>query len=369
VRIQLPETQGLNRLKMAKILIIGAGVVGLTTALELKRDNADHQITVAAQHIPGDISLEYTSPFAGANWHSFATKEDTRLQDFDKLTYSRLIELAETDANAGIWILPDVSYFTAHELKNQSYDELIPWFSGFVDDFKILEESELPQGIVFGFKFKGVVISVPIYLNYLYAKNIALGNIVKRVKKIESVDEARNLHSETKADLVINCSGLLSSQLLGYTDSAASYPVRGQTLLVRNNASKTSAVSGFQGYDDEMLYIMPRKEGGSIIGGCFLVNNDDGNEDPELTERICQRAVKYAPELVDAKFKNNPTLMDIVKVNVGLRPFRNGGIRIERDPQKPWLIHNYGAGAGGYQGSYGFSKRVTQIVNHLPSKF
>lgn len=337
---------------MTKVLVIGAGVVGLTTALELKRDDPTRVITIAAQHIPGDLSLDYTSPFAGANWHSFATKEDKRLQGYDKEGYRRLVELAETDKTSGIWVQQDVSY--------SSEKEEIPWFLDFVDDFKVLKGSELPPGAVHGTSFKGIVISVPIYLNYLYSKNIGLGNIIKRVKKFTSVDEAREREN---ADLVVNCSGLLSSRLGGYSDEAKSYPVRGQTLLVRNSAANVVSMSGFPGYDNETLYIMPRKEGGSIIGGCFIVNDGNGEEDKGLTQRTCQRAVKYAPELVDSSFRNNPTQIDIVRVNVGLRPFRDGGIRIGRDPEKPWLIHDYGAGAGGYQGSYGFSKEVVRIMS------
>lgn len=46
------------------IIVIGAGVIGITTALALKR-NGYKNVTVVAKHIPGDKSIEYTSPFAG----------------------------------------------------------------------------------------------------------------------------------------------------------------------------------------------------------------------------------------------------------------------------------------------------------------
>lgn len=44
-----------------------AGVVGLTSALLLARDNKDNVITVVAKHMPGDYDILYTSPWAGAN--------------------------------------------------------------------------------------------------------------------------------------------------------------------------------------------------------------------------------------------------------------------------------------------------------------
>jgi glycine/D-amino acid oxidase-like deaminating enzyme len=56
---------------MASIVVIGyelmeadyrAGVAGLTTALVLARKG--YKVTVVARHVPGDLSTEYTSPWA-----------------------------------------------------------------------------------------------------------------------------------------------------------------------------------------------------------------------------------------------------------------------------------------------------------------
>ena len=43
------------------IVIIGAGVIGLTTAVFLAEEG--HKVTVIAAHVPGDKSIEYTSPW------------------------------------------------------------------------------------------------------------------------------------------------------------------------------------------------------------------------------------------------------------------------------------------------------------------
>lgn len=40
---------------------------GLTTALELSK-NSTYKVTVVAKHMPGDYDIEYTSPWAGANY-------------------------------------------------------------------------------------------------------------------------------------------------------------------------------------------------------------------------------------------------------------------------------------------------------------
>jgi D-amino-acid oxidase len=52
------------------IIILGAGVTGLTTALKLNSGPtpAQYDITIIAAHFPGDESIDYTSPKAGADW-------------------------------------------------------------------------------------------------------------------------------------------------------------------------------------------------------------------------------------------------------------------------------------------------------------
>ncbi|KAJ0306750.1 hypothetical protein COL5a_006106 [Colletotrichum fioriniae] len=48
------------------IVVLGAGVSGLTAALLLSKSKGN-SITVISKHMPGDYDIEYTSPWAGAN--------------------------------------------------------------------------------------------------------------------------------------------------------------------------------------------------------------------------------------------------------------------------------------------------------------
>lgn len=43
------------------VVILGAGVIGLTNAVLLAE--AGYVVTVIAAHVPGDQSIEYTSPW------------------------------------------------------------------------------------------------------------------------------------------------------------------------------------------------------------------------------------------------------------------------------------------------------------------
>jgi D-amino-acid oxidase len=312
----------------------------------------------------------YASPYAGANWQSFATPEDKNLQEIDKLGYKKFLQLADGEPRSGVWTTENLSYFTDYEVSAQkgNFKEMIPWYRDFVDDFKIIDSLKLPPGIGFAHSFKGVVISVPTYLKFLVQQNKEIGNKLKKIPIIYSIEKARDYHSSgKKADYVVNATGLSATSIKGVEDNKLTFPVRGQVLLVKNNARIQYHVHGFPGFPNELLYIMPRKEGGTIIGGCFLPGETNKAEDKDLTERIIRRALKYAPELIDPSFKKNPLKIEIARVNVGFRPFREDGARVELDKSRKWLIHNYGAGGGGYQGSYGLAKKVVDIFkSELP---
>lgn len=348
---------------MVKVVVLGAGVVGLTTAIEIKKWNPNLEITIAAHHFPGDLDPSYTSPWAGANWQSFATGQDLQQQEIDKPGYEKFVRLAKNDPRAGVWIVDDTSYHTKYEVAEAkgNFQSFIPWYKDTVQGFKILDEEKIPfDDISFGTTFKGVVITVPIYLSYLIQQNKELGNKFKKIPLIKNIKEVKSLTNNP--DYVINATGLGATKIQGVEDKKINFPVKGQTLLVKNSAKSTISVLGFPGMPDEMLYVMPRRDGGSIIGGCFRPGDESTTEDKELTSRLIRRATKYVPELVSPKFKNNPTKIEIERVNIGFRPFREDGPRIEVDPKYKWLIHDYGAGAGGYQGSVGMGRKVVEVL-------
>lgn len=94
-----------------------AGVIGLTTAMLLSQD-ANNKVMVAAKHMPGDYDIEYTSPWAGANYLPYATyfyddkilanvihrvgQENSKIGQWEKATWPHLQELARNCPEAGI---------------------------------------------------------------------------------------------------------------------------------------------------------------------------------------------------------------------------------------------------------------------------
>ena len=73
-----------------------------------------------------------------------------------------------------------------------------------------------------------------------------------------------------------------------------------------------------------------------------------------------KRAVDLFPVLTNGKGIER---LSVIRHNVGLRPLREGGVRLEREKiDGVWVVHNYGHGGFGYQSSYGCSKVAVKLV-------
>lgn len=85
-----------------------------------------------------------------------------------------------------------------------------------------------------------------------------------------------------------------------------------------------------------------------------------------LAQRIMERAVKLCPQLVPAGC--GAEALRVVRHQVGLRPFREGGPRIERETLEDdelgplRIVHCYGSGSFGFQASYGMANKAVRLV-------
>ena len=117
----------------------------------------------------------------------------------------------------------------------------------------------------------------------------------------------------------INATGLGARTLV---PDMAMYPTRGQTILVRGEASKVSTFEGI----GLIRYVLPRKGSGtSLLGGTKQAGNWDTVPDERTTREILEGCKVLAPELLgkDGEF-------EVLRVQVGLRPSRDGGARVEK---------------------------------------
>lgn len=82
-------------------LTVSAGIIGLDVAFTLAEQGYGKSILVVAEHLPGDTSIRYTSPWAGANF-SLISGSDKNALRWDQLGYARLKKLFNTYGEASM---------------------------------------------------------------------------------------------------------------------------------------------------------------------------------------------------------------------------------------------------------------------------
>jgi D-amino-acid oxidase len=77
-----------------------------------------------------------------------------------------------------------------------------------------------------------------------------------------------------------------------------------------------------------------------------------------------KRAVELLPQLTSGK---GIEALSVVRHAVGLRPYRLGGVRLEKELIEcaGWVVHNYGHAGYGYQVSYGCAEAVVKLVDEI----
>ncbi|KAJ5690396.1 hypothetical protein N7462_004788 [Penicillium macrosclerotiorum] len=371
------------------IVVLGAGVSGLTTAYLLSQD-PNNNVTVLAKHMPGDYDIEYASPWAGANYMPVGS-EGSNHQAWERATWPALEEITLKYPEAGIQFLGKychtVSYMpyertslTGHadtliynRKKDQGsatgkwFSELVqpnPWYKDVVPKFEAIPNDQLGPSIDNAQKFVSVCINTAIYLPWLVGQCVKNGTVFERAVFKHIADAAHSHHSGQKADVVVNCTGL-SSRFLGGVVDEKLQPARGQIVIVRNDPGPMVSVSGTDDGEDEAMYIMTRAAGGgTILGGSYQKGDWNPLPDPNLANRIMARAVAAAPQLVEKG--QGIEGLSIIRHGVGLRPLRDGGPRIEKDQiDGVQVVHNYGHGGFGYQASFGCAESAVLLVKEV----
>lgn len=214
-----------------------------------------------------------------------------------------------------------------------------------------------------GCEFGSACINVMLYMPWLVGRCRANGVVFRR-GILKHVSEAASLsHMGSKADVVINTTGIMASRLGGVMDSKV-VPVRGQVVVVRNEAPYMVTKSGTDDDDGDVCYVMTRAAGGgTVLGGTYQKGQWESQPDANTAMRIMRRAVETVPELAGGKGVEG---LDIIRHAVGLRPYREGGVRIEKEKiDGTWVVHNYGHAGWGYQGSYGCAQDVVHLVDEV----
>jgi len=313
------------------VLVIGAGVCGLSTAIVLL--DAGLVVDVYAAEPPHQT----TSAAAGALWGPHLVGADERVGTWAAATLRRFRELAdEPDAGitemGGLVASPDRA---EHEP---------PSFTRGAGPVTSCDPTELPAGFASGWHYSAPVVAMPAYLDYLLGQLLNKGGSLRLGRPLHGLVDA-----ESRAPVIVNCAGIGARDLV--PDSGL-IPFRGQVVVTANPGLAEFFV-GERERPDEVTYFFPH---GStvVLGGTQQEAATSLRPDLITAERIIAGCVAVEPRLAGAP---------IVGHRVGLRPVRDRvRLEVQAIGSARHVVHNYGHGGAGVTLSWGCAQAVLTEV-------
>jgi glycine/D-amino acid oxidase-like deaminating enzyme len=256
VQLGLPGHQG-------PVAVIGAGVMGLTTARLVQE--AGFPVTLYAQALPPDT----TSDLAGGQFHPFGHFRDDsvtpewRSQFVVAADYSwRRFQVMVGD-DYGIRWLPTYT--------ETGGEPEAPLFATFPPINRMLGAAEHPFPVDNLARYDTLYIETGRFLRQMLRDvQIAGGRI-----QLRSFTAPAEIEALTER-LVFNCTGLGSRKLFGDEELR---PARGQLVVLLPQPEILYAFTGASGY------MFPRADG-ILLGGTFQIDNWSTEPDPARTQRI-----------------------------------------------------------------------------------
>jgi D-amino-acid oxidase len=309
------------------IVVVGAGVVGLSSAISLAE--AGLTTRVVAAEPPSRV----TSVAAGAIWGPVRCGPEDRCYEWARTGLEVLGGLAD-EPSAGV-----------HQAHGREVAQTVaspPRWASLLGDLRLLADAELPAGFASGWSYTAPAVSMPVYLEYLLNRYASLGGSVSyaTVPSLASVD----------APVVVNCTGIGARALV---PDESVVPVRGQVVVVENpGISEFYIDHGAEG-TPEYVYAFPHGDV-VILGGTAEEGAFDWAPRPEVSARIMRDCTAAFPALRGAR---------VITERVGLRPCRPE-VRLEAEalPGGRVLWHNYGHGGAGVTLSWGCARELTGAV-------
>jgi D-amino-acid oxidase len=322
-------------LSVSEVLVLGAGVSGLSTAIVLAERG--HRVRIVAekdwQHGP--------SGKAGGLWLPYRIEPRHRVLGWSAATYRTLIELAQ-DPTTGVLLREQVELYR----EDRAPEEI--WWLSEVPDYRKMRSDELPAEYASGFSSMLPVMDVPFYMPYLQRRFSAAGGRTEIGRPIESLD---SLLSQYKT--IVNCTGLGARTLCNDRELI---PIRGQLVRTSNPGVVRSIAD--EHHPLGFAYVIARSTD-CILGGTAQEHREDQDIDPRERQRIIDVNTALEPRLGEAT---------ILEDSACLRPYRTS-VRLEREDRNgSAIIHNYGHGGAGFTVSWGCAFEAAGLVEDSLSR-
>ncbi|WP_328875104.1 FAD-binding oxidoreductase [Streptomyces sp. NBC_00287] len=308
-----------------EVIVVGGGVIGLTTALVLAESGRRVRVWTR------DPVERTTSAVAGALWWPYKIEPVALARDWALRSFDVYTELAERSEATGVRMVEGV-------LGEGDLDGADAWAAGRVPGLRAATADE--HGGV-GLSARLPLIDMSTHLPWLRERFLSAGGSIE-TREVSALAEA-------EAPVVVNCTGLGARELV---PDPSVRPVRGQLVVVENPGIDTWLTSSDA--SGEMAYFFPQP-GRLLLGGTAVEDAWSLEPDPKVAEAIVGRCAELRPEIAGAR---------VLDHRVGLRPVRDA-VRLEREllPDGRVLVHNYGHGGAGVTVAWGCAEEAAALTS------
>ncbi|XP_049959273.1 D-aspartate oxidase isoform X2 [Schistocerca serialis cubense] len=324
-----------------RIGVLGAGVVGVTTALELQKEYPSASLTIIADKFGQETTSDGAAGiFRPASSFCGPTEDISRQWINDSYYYYEDIRKSAEAAHAGVIQMSGyiLSSINKDIVQNHYLEKLLPLFRRATEE----ELSLYPGNWKYGTFYTTLVTECRKFLPWGMHRFEEAGGQVKN-KLLSSFNDVSG-----DFDIVVNCLGLGAKYLCSDHNMV---PIRGQVLKVNAPWIKTFL------YGDFDTYIIPGIEA-ATLGGCRNYDSYDLRVNRHDTASILERCTALVPSLKKAS---------IIREWVGLRPHRSP-VRVEAENINGLkVVHNYGHGGYGVTSAPGTAKHAVQLVKEMHS--
>lgn len=308
-----------------EILVLGAGVIGLTSAVCIAEAGLPVRVRTA-------VSPQMThSRVAGAMWGSSFAGPAESVKRWATIGLGAFRDLA-SEPQSGVRIASGTLASRRHS--EPPPPEMFPGVG-------IQPSSNTPDGFLGAFSARLPLIDMPRYLDYLSARLTAASGVIE-VRPVGSLTEAAK-----QATAVVNCAGLAARELASDPSLRA---VRGEHVVVENPGLQDFFMEEPLG--SEWSCIFPHGDR-VVLGGTASPDDWNVDSDPASARRILERCADIETRLRESR---------VIEHQVGLRPTRPV-VRLEREPLAGAVVlHNYGHGGSGVSLSWGCARELTELL-------
>lgn len=323
--------------KKEKAVVIGAGIIGLTTAL--KAQEAGFNVRIIADRPP----LKTTSAKAGAAFEPFqpgaVSSEDMIYFVKEGLKgYEAIIE-KYPESLSGI---------RRHDLYSTSVKTIDPANIPFLAAFP--EWNFITKNVPGAGRYKSAIVlkNVPMIdptktLPFLAEKFLRNGGTMQ--VPAPKIHRMQDFFDEISEKVVFNCTGLGAKELLGDMDM---HPMRGQIVILNKTPNWDYSILG-----DDVFYIFPRMTS-TVLGGTTELGETEETTTTDAIIRIIFSALKimsFDPE------------KDIQRTYAALRPYRTTGVNVSMEKINGIKhIRVIGFGGSGWTFNWGAAQRAVELA-------